>query len=99
MVKKIFGFMALVLIMTAALVAYSVTSEPPKISNVTGAVDSYKHQIFAKVKDVAAPVLKKAGIDIEQVPQTEDLNVVENQMQEATEKVNEATQALTNKSR
>ena len=95
MIRKVLGFLVVVLFMAAALVAYSVTSAPPDIPNVPGAMDGYKHQVFAKVKEVAAPVLKEAGVDVEKVPTTEDLNVVENQMKEASEKVNEATKALT----
>lgn len=94
MVKKFLGFFALILIMATALVVYSMTNTAPDIPNVPGTVDSYKQKLFAKTKEVAAPVLKKAGIDVEQIPQAEDLNVVEKQMEEATDKVNAATKAL-----
>lgn len=93
MLKKVLGFFALILIMAAALVFYSVNTELP---DVTGTVDGYKKQVVSKTKEVAAPVLKEAGIDMEKVPtSTEDLNVVKQQMQDATDKVNEATKALT----
>lgn len=94
MVKKFLGFFALILVMATALIAYSMTNTAPDIPNVHGTVDSYKQKLFAKTKEIAAPVLKKAGIDVEQIPQAEDLNVVEKQMEEATDKVNEATKAL-----
>ena len=93
MLKKVLGFFALILIMAAALVVYSVNTELP---DVTGTVDGYKKQVVSKTKEVAAPVLKEAGIDMEKVPtSTDDLNVVKQQMQDATDKVNEATKALT----
>ena len=96
MVKKFLGFFALILIMATALVAYSMTNTAPDIPNVPGTVDSYKQKLFAKTKEVAAPVLKEAGIDVEKVPtSTDDLNVVKQQMKEASDKVNEATQVLT----
>ena len=94
MVKKFLEFFALILVMATALVAYSMTSTAPDIPNVPGTFDSYKQKLFAKTKEVAAPVLKKAGIDVEQVPEVEDLNVVEKQMEEATDKVNAATKVL-----
>ncbi|MBQ3726742.1 MAG: hypothetical protein II902_06755 [Selenomonadaceae bacterium] len=93
MLKKVLGFLILVLAMTAALVAYSSTNNV-EVPDVSGAATSYKQKIFAEVKEVAAPVLKEAGVDVEKV-NTDDLNVVEKQMENATDKVNEATQALT----
>ena len=93
MLKKVLSFLILVLAMTAALVAYSSTSTV-EVPDVSGAATSYKQKIFAEVKDVAAPVLKEAGVDVEKV-NPDDFNVVEQQMQNATEKVNEATQTLT----
>ena len=93
MLKKFLGLFALIVIMATALVFYSMNTELP---DVTGAVDAYKQQAFDKTKEVAAPVLKEAGIDVEKVPtSTDDLNVVKQQMQEASDKVNEATQVLT----
>ena len=94
MVKKILGLLVLILVMTAALVAYSMTGTSPEVPDVIKTVDNYKQQAFDKTKEVAAPVLKEAGVDVEKVPTMDDLNVVEKQMQEATEKVNEATKAL-----
>ena len=94
MVKKILGLLVLILVMTAALVAYSMTGTISDIPDVTGTVDNYKKEIVTKTKEVAAPVLKEAGLDVEKVPSAEDLNVVEKQMNEASEKVNEATKML-----
>lgn len=92
MLKKVLGFLILVLAMTAALVAYSVKNTV-EVPDVSGAATNYKQKIFAEVKEAAAPVLKEAGVDVEKV-NTDDLNVVEKQMENATDKVNEATQAL-----
>ena len=94
MLKKFLGFFVLIVAMATALVAYSMTNTAPEIPNVPGTVDRYNQKLIAKTKEVAAPVLKKAGIDVEQVPEMEDLNVVEKQMEDATNKVNEATKAL-----
>ena len=90
MIKKIFGFFALTLLMAIALVVYSMTSPVPDAS---GVLTSYKQKIVVKTKEVAEPVLKKVGIDVEKT-NTEDLNVVKQQMENATEKVNEATKAM-----
>ena len=92
MLKKVLGFLILILAMTAALVAYSVTSTV-EVPEVSGAATSYKQKIFAEVKEVAAPVLQEAGVDVEKVS-SDDFNVVEQQMENATEKVNDATKAL-----
>ena len=96
MLKKFLGLFALIVIMAAALVFYSMNTELPDAPDVTGTIDGYKQQVFDKTKEVAAPVLKEAGIDVEKVPtSTDDLNVVKQQMQDATDKVNEATKTLT----
>lgn len=84
----------LIIALASALVAYSMTNTAPEISNVTKTVDNYKQKIVAKTKEVAAPVLKEVGFDVEKVPDAKDLNVIENQMQDATEKVNEATKMI-----
>ena len=94
MLKKILGMVALVLVMTAALVVYSLKGTAPDTSAATGTVDGYKQQFFAKTKEVVAPVLKKACFDVEKVESTADLNVVKKQMQNASDKVNEATTTL-----
>ena len=90
MVKKIFGLLVLIFAMTAALVAYSMTSTVP---DAQGTITGYKQKIVAKTREVAEPILKKAGIDIENT-NVEDINVVERQMENATNKVNEATNSL-----
>ena len=96
MLRKIFCFLALIVIIAVALVFYSMKSTVPDVSEMSGTVEGYKQQVFDKTKEVAAPVLKEAGIDVEKVPtSTDDLNVVKQQMQEASDKVNEATQVLT----
>lgn len=94
MLKKVLGLLVLIIALASALVAYSMTNTAPEISNVTKTVDNYKQKIVAKTKEVAAPVLKEAGFDVEKVPDAKDLNVIENQMQDATEKVNEATKMI-----
>ena len=94
MVKKVLGLLVLILVMTGALVAYSMTADAPDLPGIPGTVSTYKKEVFAKVKEVAAPVLKKAGFDVEKVPDAKDLNVVEKQMENASEKINEATKAF-----
>lgn len=92
MLKKVLGFLILILAMTAALVAYSM-SITVEVPDVPEAATSYKQKIFAEVKEAAAPVLQEAGVDVEKV-KADDFNVVEQQMENATEKVNEATRSL-----
>ena len=94
MIRKIFGLLVLILVMTGALVAYSMTADAPDVSNFTGTVSNYKNEIVAKTKEVAAPVLKEAGLDVEKIPDAKDLNVVEKQMDNATDKLTEATKTI-----
>ena len=94
MIKKILGLLVLILVMAGALVAYSMTADAPNLPGVPETVSTYKNEIVAKTKEVAAPVLKEAGLDVEKIPDAKDLNVVEKQMNDATDKLNEATKAI-----
>lgn len=91
MLRKILGVVALVLAMTAALVVYSATTTV-EVPDVPEAATSYRQQLFAKIIEIAKPVLQEAGVNVD--PENVNVNVVEQQMENATEKVNEATQAL-----
>ena len=87
MAKKVLGFIVLILAMTAALVAYSMTATAPNIPGVP-------ENLSAKVKKAAAPVLQEVGIDVEQIPSVDDLNIVEKQMENASDKIDAATNVL-----
>lgn len=90
MIRKILGFFALISLMAFALVAYSMTSS---VSESHSAVMKYVQKIKSETLAFASPVLKRLGVDVEKI-QTSDANIVERQMENATNKVNEATQML-----
>ena len=91
MIKKFLGIVALVLVMTAALVVYSATTTV-EVPDVPEAATSYRKQLFAKVIEIAKPILQEAGVNVD--PENVNVNVVEQQVENAADKVNEATQAL-----
>lgn len=90
MIKKFLGFIVLVFAMATALVFYSMTNS---VSETQGTLTRYVQKAMITVKGVAVPVLKKVGIDVENV-HVEDMNIIERQTENATHKVNEATQSL-----
>ena len=90
MVKKILGFFVLIVAMAAALVVYSSTTS---ISENQSAVINFFQKSKSTALSFVSPVLKKFGVDIEKT-NLQDANIVERQMQNATDKVNEATATL-----
>ena len=90
MIKKFLGFFLLVIAMAGALIIYSTTTT---VSETQGTVAKHIQKAKAEVLAIAIPTLRKFGIDVERV-QTEDMNVVERQMENAADKVTEATNAL-----
>ena len=90
MIKKFLGFVVLIFAMATALVAYSMTGT---VSETQGAVARYIQKAKTETLAIAIPVLKKFGIDVKEI-QPDNMNIVERQMENATDKVNEATQAL-----
>ena len=93
MIKKILSLTLLIFLMAFALVAYSVTSSPPNAPDVSGTVANYKQQVVAKTRKIAEPILQRAGIDVEKV-NVEDANIVQQQMEEAAKKLDEANKIL-----
>ena len=90
MIKKILALVVLVIGMATALVIYSMVGTVP---DATGAVTGYKQQLMATTKAVVGPVLKKVGFDVEKTDM-QDMNVVEKQLENAADKVNAATNVL-----
>ena len=90
MVKKILGFFVLIVAMAAALVVYSSTTS---ISENQSAVINFFQKAKSTILSSASPVLKKFGVDIEKT-NLQDANIVERQMQNVTDKVDEATATL-----
>ena len=90
MIRKILGLFALIFLMAFALVAYSMSNS---ISESQSAVFGYAQTILAKTKTLASPILRKIGVDIENT-NVEDINIVERQVENATNKVDEASKLL-----
>ena len=86
MVRKILGFFTLIVVMAAALVVYSVTSSS---SGKESELMRYVQKAKAETMEFASPVLKKLGVDVENIS-AQNANVVEKQLKEASDKVNEA---------
>ena len=90
MIKKFLGFIVLIFAMATALVFYSMTNS---VSETQGTLTRYVQKAMMTVKGIAVPVLKKVGVDVENV-HLEDMNIIERQTDNVTDKVNEATQQI-----
>ena len=90
MAKKILSFFVLVVAMAVGLVTYSMTTS---VSENQSAVINFVQKAKAETLSIVSPVLKKFGVDIEETS-IKDANIVERQMENATDKLNEANKGI-----
>ena len=92
--RKLLAIISLVGLITIGLVVYSSTTSMSEMQQTaTGYKQGIKQQLVAKTKEVAAPILSKFGVDVEQV-EPEDLNIVKQKLQDASATVNDATKKI-----
>ena len=91
MIRRILIFLMLSLFMATALVLWSSNYDASSaISEGQGTLAGYVQKVKAQTMAIASPLLRKVGIDVKDA----NANVIERQMENAADKVNEATQAL-----
>ena len=92
--RSILAIISLVGLMVIGLLVYSMTTSVDEMEQTaSGYKQGVTQQLSAKTKEIAKPVLDKLGIDADKVS-TDDLNVVKQKIESASQAVDEATKQI-----